>query len=189
MKKMSAQNDNKPPKKHSKISFKLVFIIAIIGAFVGIFLQSLTHQSSLETALLNKDIPQFSLPSLTDSTHYISNQDMLKDAPLLLNVWASWCAPCRNEHKIISKLAQKHNVTIYGLNYKDTPENGQKFLTRYGNPFAQVMNDQEGLATLNWGIRGVPESFIINKQGKIIHRHTGEIRQKDIEKLLKFFQN
>ncbi|MFT6072837.1 MAG: cytochrome c biogenesis protein CcmG/thiol:disulfide interchange protein DsbE [Alphaproteobacteria bacterium] len=181
------QNDNKPHQKSQKISFKLIFVIIILGCFVGVFIRTLTYKPDMSLEALNKNMPVFSLPSLADNSVYISNEDIKENAPALLNVWASWCAPCRNEHKFISQLSKEHNIKIFGLNYKDKAENGQSFLKKYGNPFFKAMNDADGLTTLNWGIRGVPETFIINKQGKITYRHTGEIRQKDIATILKAY--
>jgi len=159
----------------------------ILGAFVGVFIQTLTHKNPTNNHLVNKDIPTFSLPSLNNPTTLITQDDILKDTPILLNIWASWCAPCRKEHKFISKFANDYHIKVYGLNYKDKPENAQKFLQKYGNPYSKVMNDSEGLTTLNWGIRGVPESFVINKQGKIIYRHTGEITAENFKDVLQKF--
>lgn len=170
------------PKR--KLSVKLIFIIVILGCFVGVFLHALTQQDTPKPDELNKDIPEFTLPNLLNTDQLITQKDIQSNAPLLVNIWASWCAPCRKEHKVLTELAQKHQIKIFGLNYKDKVENGQKFLEKYGNPFFLVVNDAKGLTTLNWGIRGVPETFVVNKDGKIIYRHTGEIRTKDVQTLL-----
>lgn len=178
--------DNNTAKKN--ISFKLIFVIIILGCFVGIFLRTLMHHETSEKKQLDKEIPEFSLPNLLNSSEFITQEDLKQDTPLLVNIWASWCAPCRNEHKMLTKLATEHNIKVFGLNYKDKRENGQKFLEHHGNPFFKVVNDSEGLTTLNWGIRGVPETFVINKDHKIIYRHTGEIREKDLEMLIEKVQ-
>lgn len=183
-------NDNSPhtASAKKKISFKLVFSIIILGCFVGIFLRVLTHKPDKIAENLSKEIPQFKLPDLLNKEAFITNDDIKNNAPIMVNIWASWCAPCRNEHKFITKLATEYGIKIIGLNYKDKPENGQNFLTIHGNPYLKVANDADGLATLSWGLRGVPETFIVNKAGIITYRHTGEIRESDIETLLTKFK-
>ena len=182
-------NDNKPQThKTKKIPFKLILVMAILGSFFGIFWRTLTSNTDTTTEVLDKNIPHFRLADLNNPDIFITHKDIKENAPALVNIWASWCAPCRNEHKIITKLVNVHKIKIFGLNYKDKPENGANFLTKYGNPYVKVMNDADGMATLNWGIRGVPETFIINKNGKITYRHTGEIKEADIENIVKEFK-
>lgn len=175
-------NDNIPPKR--KLPVKLIFVVLILGAFVGVFLRILTTPPQTKVEDTKDNIPKFKLVDLNDTQTLITDKDIKQNAPALVNIWASWCAPCRNEHKMITKLAKEHNVKIFGLNYKDSIENGLNFLKQYGNPYFKTMNDADGIATLDWGIRGVPETFVINKDGYIIHRHSGEIHEKDIKTLL-----
>ena len=182
-------HDNNPDKKSSKkISFKLIFVMIILGCFVGVFLQTLTHTPDKTAEILNKAIPKLKLVNLENPNSYITDTDIKNNAPAMVNIWASWCAPCRAEHKLITKLSSEHQIKIFGLNYKDKSDNGRDFLKTHGNPYFKVMNDADGLTTLNWGLRGVPETFIINKAGKIAYRHTGEIKESDIETLLTEFK-
>ncbi len=169
-----------------KIPVKLIILIIILGAFVGIFLRILTVTPT-ENQELYKDMPTFTLPKLLGQGN-ITNQDIQSQAPVMVNIWASWCAPCRQEHPLLEKLSEVYHIPIIGLNYKDKADNAKKFIAEHGNPYADIANDAEGLTTLNWGIRGVPETFIINKEGKIIYRHTGEIREQDIVKLVDKFE-
>ncbi len=183
---MTNSNDNNKP--HKKFPVKLVLVMMILGAFVGVFLQTLTHAPDKNTALLHKPIPEFKLVDLQNPEIIITDKDILQNAPAMVNVWASWCVPCRAEHKMIKQLATEHQVKIFGLNYKDKLENGQNFLKTYGNPYFKVMNDADGIESLQWGLRGVPETFVIDKNGKITYRHTGEIKQSDIQTLLTEFK-
>ena len=98
----------------------------------------------------------------------------------LVNFWASWCEPCRAEHPILEAL-QKEGVVIYGVNYKDTPENALAFLAELGNPFEKIGADTTGRMGLNWGLYGVPETYLINGDGQILLRHAGPITERVIE--------
>jgi cytochrome c biogenesis protein CcmG, thiol:disulfide interchange protein DsbE len=100
----------------------------------------------------------------------------------LVNYWASWCAPCRAEHPMLEKLASE-GVTIYGVNYKDKPEDALGFLAELGNPFAAMIADQ-GRMALDWGVYGVPETYVIDRDGVIRHKHTGELTRDVMQKQL-----
>ncbi|OZO45542.1 hypothetical protein CGU37_28930 [Pseudomonas fluorescens] len=98
----------------------------------------------------------------------------------MVNFWASWCAPCRVEHPNLEALAEQ-GVTVYGVNYKDKPEAALKFLAELGNPYAAIGQDDTGRMGLNWGVYGVPETYVINGDGRIVMRHAGPITQRVIE--------
>ena len=175
-------NDNKPKK--SAIPYKLILIVMIMGAFAGVFFRAVTQPKSNDITQNARDIPVFSLPSPVKEGEFLTSDDIKKNTPTLVNIWASWCVPCRNEHPFLTELSKKYNVPIFGINYKDKIENARNFLETHGNPFTKVGTDVEGMTTLNWGIRGVPETFVINKQGKIIYKHLGEIDKKALSTLL-----
>ena len=98
----------------------------------------------------------------------------------LVNVWASWCAPCRQEHPLLYELSQDKRFSIAGLNYKDRPENARRFLGELGNPYKAIGVDDAGRAAINWGVYGVPETFLVGKDGKIAYKHVGPLSPESI---------
>ncbi|TFG84853.1 MAG: DsbE family thiol:disulfide interchange protein, partial [Hyphomicrobiales bacterium] len=111
--------------------------------------------------------------------------DLATGQPTIVNVWASWCVPCREEHPLLMQLAKQPGVRLYGINYKDDPAAARRFLGRYGNPFARVGADRTGRVAIDWGVYGVPETYVITGDGKIAYRHVGPLTEEAIrEKLL-----
>jgi cytochrome c biogenesis protein CcmG/thiol:disulfide interchange protein DsbE len=106
-------------------------------------------------------------------------------AVTLLNVWASWCVPCHDEAPLLTQLAEDARIRIVGINYKDQPDNARRFLGRYGNPFAAVGADQNGRASIDWGVYGVPETFLIGRDGRIAYKLVGPITPRNLETVLK----
>ena len=102
----------------------------------------------------------------------------------VMNVFASWCGPCRTELPVLGQLAQQSGVRIVGLDYRDTPELGQAFLKRHGNPYALTWRDPEGKGSMAWGVTGVPETFVIDRRGIVRLRHTGPVTTEDLDKRL-----
>jgi cytochrome c biogenesis protein CcmG/thiol:disulfide interchange protein DsbE len=111
--------------------------------------------------------------------------DSFKGAVTVLNVWASWCVPCRDEAPLLLTLARDQRVRILGINYKDTPENARRFLARYGNPYAANGADLNGRASIEWGVYGVPETFVVGRDGSIAYKLIGPIEPNNLEKILK----
>jgi cytochrome c biogenesis protein CcmG/thiol:disulfide interchange protein DsbE len=103
----------------------------------------------------------------------------------LVNVWASWCVPCHDEAPLLMKLAEDKRIRVLGINYKDQPENARRFIGRYGNPFAAVGGDANGRASIDWGVYGVPETFVIDREGRIAYKLVGPITETNIETALK----
>ena len=144
--------------------------------------------SSLPSVLINKHVPAFSLPPL--GTNHSENgfngfdaSDLKKGDLSLLNIWASWCVPCRDEHPALMSLARA-GVPIYGLNYKDKPEAAIRFLSGLGNPYKKIGMDKDGRVAIGFGVYGVPETFVIDGDGKILHRHIGLLTQEIIAEVL-----
>jgi cytochrome c biogenesis protein CcmG/thiol:disulfide interchange protein DsbE len=108
-----------------------------------------------------------------------------KGAVTLVNVWASWCVPCHDEAPLLSALAQDSRVRLVGINYKDQPDNARRFLGRYGNPFAAAGADGNGRASMEWGVYGVPETFIVGRDGRIAYKLVGPITEANLEKIVK----
>lgn len=128
--------------------------------------------------LINKPGPAFSLPTLA-SPGTIFTQDKFSQHPVsIFNVWASWCVACRQEHPLLMRLSQQTDTPIYGLNYKDTRANARAWLTRLGNPYREIAFDQAGTTGIDWGVYGVPETYIVDDQGIIRYKQIGPITER-----------
>ena len=124
--------------------------------------------------LVGKPHPPLALSDLHDGSRQL-DANQLRGRFWLLNVWASWCTACQIEHPALLALAQRRQVPIYGLNYKDTREQGRDWLRRLGNPYEASFFDPQGRAGLDWGVYGVPETFLINPEGQVVYKHVGEM--------------
>jgi len=124
--------------------------------------------------LINKPAPDFRLPTLAAPEKSISAQD-LRGKVWILNVWASWCVACRLEHPVLVEFAKTSTVPLYGLNYKDKRADAIRWLGNFGNPYLQSLSDTEGLVGIDFGVYGVPETFVIDRQGVIRLKHTGPV--------------
>ncbi|MEM8799862.1 MAG: DsbE family thiol:disulfide interchange protein [Pseudomonadota bacterium] len=161
--------------------------LAPLAAFFGLALAlgyGLTQDpSKLESALIGKSVPAFELPGLDAAAAGLTSADLATGEPQLLNVFASWCAPCRIEHPQLNTLAEM-GVPIHGLNWRDSAENAQAFLDELGNPFQKIGFDDKSRVVIDFGIAGVPETFVIDGAGKIVHRHVGPIMERDLERTI-----
>ena len=156
-----------------------VFAIIAVGLGIGLT----RHPQEIPSALIGKPVPEFSLPPVQGRALGLSSAD-LKGEVSLVNVFASWCAPCRQEHPALMELAKDPSLGVVGINYKDNPENARRFLGTLGNPFAAVGVDPNGRTAIDWGVYGVPETFVIGKDGVIVHKHIGPISAKDLEETI-----
>jgi cytochrome c biogenesis protein CcmG, thiol:disulfide interchange protein DsbE len=164
---------------------RLLYLIPIIVfAAVGIGLAvGLTRDpSTLPSALVDRPVPEFELPGL-EGGDGLSSKD-LRGRVTLVNVFASWCVPCRVEHPVLMRLAEE-GVPIYGINYKDPPDQAQAWLAELGNPFQKIGADRSGRVGIEWGVYGVPETFVVDAEGRIRHRHAGPIQARDLEQTLR----
>ncbi|MDD5034027.1 MAG: DsbE family thiol:disulfide interchange protein [Methylococcaceae bacterium] len=157
----------------------IIFLTMVI--FLGIGLK--LDPREVPSPLIGKPAPAFELPQLADAGKRFG-KDNLKGQVSLLNVWASWCVSCRQEHPLLVELAQKNIVPIYGLDYKDSREDGMAWLSRLGNPYVLSAFDADGKVGIDWGVYGVPETFVIDQQGVIRHKHTGPITEEAWQKTL-----
>lgn len=147
------------------------FLIMVI--FLGIGLKLDPHE--VPSPLIDKPAPTFTLAQLHEPEKKFSPAD-LKGKVWLLNVWASWCASCRQEHVFFTEFARANpSVNLIGLNYKDEREAAMQWLSRLGNPYLLSISDTQGTAGLDWGVYGVPETFVIDKEGNVRHKQTGPI--------------
>ena len=129
---------------------------------------------------IDKPAPAFALPVLHSPDKQITQND-LKGQVWLLNVWASWCVSCRQEHPLLVELAKAGIVPVYGLNYKDERNAGMQWLSEHGDPYVLSIMDADGRTGINYGVYGVPETFVIDKQGIIRHKHIGPITRQALE--------
>jgi len=157
----------------------LIFITLVI--FLGI---GLTRDPRLvPSPLINKPVPEFSLPGLANADQHLASSD-LRGQVSLLNVWASWCVACRTEHPLLLDLAKKNLVTLYGLNYKDKRDDALRWLDFYGNPYVESAHDIDGKVGIDFGVYGVPETFIVDKQGIIRYKQIGPITEDILEETI-----
>jgi cytochrome c biogenesis protein CcmG/thiol:disulfide interchange protein DsbE len=141
--------------------------------------------SKLPSALEGKMVPQFTLPALEGSAvEGFATADLQTGEVVLVNVWASWCVPCRQEHPLLMALAERTNIPIFGLNYKDAPGDAAVFLTEGGNPYQRIGVDQSGRVGIDWGVYGVPETFVVTGEGRIAYKHIGPLSPQAIETTL-----
>ena len=155
-----------------------IFALLAIALGVGLTL----NPRDIPSALIDHPVPEFSLPNLEGNDDGFAAADLIAagDEVVLVNFFASWCAPCRIEHPQLEKLASDYGIKIYGIAYKDKPENSRSFLNNLGNPYARVAADFNGRVGIDWGVYGVPETYFI-KNGRIVHKHLGPIHEMDIE--------
>ena len=156
----------------------LLFIVIAVFLALGLNLKP----SEIPSPFINKPAPEFSAPKLDTPEQRLTPAD-LKGKVWLFNVWASWCVSCRAEHPILNQLAQQNAIVIIGLNYKDQPGDANNWLKTFGNPYNVSIMDQDGRIGIEYGVYGVPESFIIDKKGLIRYKHTGPVSAEDVQKV------
>jgi cytochrome c biogenesis protein CcmG/thiol:disulfide interchange protein DsbE len=139
--------------------------------------------SEIPSPLINKTAPQFNAPQLENPAQFLSNNDLLGKV-WLLNVWASWCGSCREEHPVLNLLAQQPNVLLVGLNYKDKAPDALAWLQQGGNPYSVSIMDSNGRIGIDWGVYGVPETFIIDKKGNVRSKHIGALTEQAMQQTL-----
>lgn len=167
----------------------VILPFAIFAGLAGLFWYALQtgDPSKLPSALIGKPVPQFALPPLEGlksdggaEVQSFTSSDLAQGHPTIVNVFASWCVPCLEEHPMLMALAGEPGIRIYGINYKDDPASARRFLGRYGNPFSRVGTDGTGRTAIDFGVYGVPETFVISGDGKIAFRHVGPLTEEAI---------
>jgi cytochrome c biogenesis protein CcmG/thiol:disulfide interchange protein DsbE len=166
----------------------LVVFLALAALFF--FRLGSGDPSRVPSALIGRLAPETNLPPVEGLTRDgkpvpgLSSAD-LKGAVTLVNVWASWCVPCHEEIPLLVKLGEDKRLKLVGINYKDRPDNARRFLGRYGNPFVATGVDANGRASIEWGVYGVPETFIVSRDGRIVHKLVGPITPGNLEAAVK----
>jgi len=156
-------------------------LFALLGLLLAYGLK--LDPRKIPSPLVDKPLPAFSLPTLEDPKKSLANTD-LKGKVALINVWASWCVACKQEHPVLMALARERQVPLIGLNYKDKRQDATHMLRTEGNPYDVSVVDADGRVGIDWGVYGVPETFVIDKQGVIRHKHIGPISPEAWEKTL-----
>jgi cytochrome c biogenesis protein CcmG/thiol:disulfide interchange protein DsbE len=148
-----------------------LLIVIVLGIFLYIGLS--LNPRDIGSTRIDKPAPTFNLSQLEDANKTLSNKDFIGKVTIF-NVWASWCGTCRYEHPLLMKI-KREGYNIYGLSYKDTRQDGKMVLRRAGNPYIANAFDEKGLVGMEWGVTGTPETFIIDKQGIVRYKQTGQI--------------
>ena len=169
----------------ARVRWGLWLIVAVALALLGLFALQLSRPKNdfVQSAMVGKQVPQFDLPPATPGIPGLSYGDLADGRPKLLNVFASWCIPCRAEAPQLEAL-RLQGAEIVALAVRDKPEDVAEFLVNYGNPFTRIGSDQISEVQLSLGSSGVPETFVIDGQGRITHQHIGDIRDSDVPLLL-----
>ena len=186
---------DKPAEEKSAVMRRRILVLVPLVAFValaGLFMLRLSagDPSRIPSVLIGRAAPATNLPPLSGLTRAGKEVPGLDSAAFagevtLLNVWASWCVPCRDEAALLMVLAADRRIRITGMNYKDQPENAIRFLARYGNPFVANGVDANGRAAIEWGVYGVPESFVVGRDGRIAYKLIGPITPENLDNTLK----
>jgi len=169
----------------------IVFVVIGIGLAVGLTL----NPREIPSALIGKPAPDFALPPLEGRAKAqgegranaqgpaqgLSKADLQTGQPSLVNVFASWCLPCRVEHPLLKQLASEGIAPIHALNYKDRPGDAVRWLDELGDPFSRIGADRDGRVSIDWGVYGVPETFVVDGKGEILCRHVGALTEYDVD--------
>jgi len=170
-------------------SLRYLLPLAAFAILAGFLYAGLSlNPREVPSPLIGKPAPAFALPRLDTPEVTVRREDLLGKT-WVLNVWASWCAPCREEHPLVVDLARRQAVPVIGLNYKDRPGDARAWLQRLGDPYAATLIDFDGKVGIDFGVYGVPETFVIDRQGVVRFKHVGPLTpaviQKKLEPLLK----
>ena len=165
-----------------KNNFKIViFFIFLIFCFI-IFYKGLEN-SNIYTPKINieKKLPIFKAKDFNSNIYINSVNIFAEETYYIVNIWASWCVPCRKEHSLLMELNKNQSIKLIGLNYRDNLNNAKKFINELGNPYSQILIDKDGTLAVEFGAYGVPETFLIDKNKKIIKKFVGPINKEIIE--------
>jgi cytochrome c biogenesis protein CcmG/thiol:disulfide interchange protein DsbE len=157
--------------------------LLILAGWFAVALKPGRDPAFVPSALIDKPAPEFALPGLIDTGPGLSRADLIGQVSIL-NVFASWCLPCRAEHPVLMRLAREAGIPVYGLNWKDKPEAASAWLAELGNPFLRIGVDATGRAGIDWGVYGVPETYVVDATGVIRLKHVGPLSERDVEETI-----
>jgi cytochrome c biogenesis protein CcmG/thiol:disulfide interchange protein DsbE len=187
---MSETGTNTPPRRRSRLALylPLAFFLALAMVFLARLLSG-DDPSAIPSALVGKPVPEFALPPLEGLDRDgvpvpgLASDD-LKGEISVVNVFASWCGPCRQEHPLLEELAGDPRIRVLGINYKDVPGNALSFLDDLGNPYQAVGVDTRGRTAIDWGVYGVPETFLVDRDGIIREKFVGPLTPQSVAEVL-----
>ncbi len=182
-------SDSAAAKRRSwLVALPLVFFVSLAGIFLA-RLQG-GDPSKIPSALIGRPAPQTTLPPLQGLVRDGApvpglDPELFKGKVSVVNVWASWCVPCHDEAPLLTELGKDKRLQIVGINYKDAPDNARRFLGRYGNPYRVVGVDGNGRGSIEWGVYGVPETFVVGRDGAIAYKMVGPVTPENLESVLR----
>lgn len=169
------------PRRLRLSSFLLVLPAGLFAALAGAFLWGLLYtDDNLPSTMIGRPVPEFDLPPLEGRTNGLATAD-LRGEVSIVNVWASWCVPCRVEMPLLVELARSGTVPINGINYKDSPDAALGFLAELGDPYTRDGADRAGRTSIDWGVYGLPETFVIDAKGRIAYKHVGPFDKQSLD--------
>tara|TARA_B100000745_G_scaffold231575_1_gene155619 strand:- start:318 stop:848 length:531 start_codon:yes stop_codon:yes gene_type:complete len=167
-------------KKQLLIIPSIIFILILLTFFYLLFIER--NPSELPSNLLNKNIPKFETESLLKQEKFTSSNEFGNEV-ILVNFFATWCKPCRDEHAYIKRFSNEKGIRVIGINYKDNPKKTIQWLKALGNPYSDIPIDKNGRIAIDWGVYGIPETFVVNSNGIIKYRHIGPVTKKIYKKI------
>ena len=167
-----------------KISFLKIILISLVAFALIVFFLALKIEKRYSTEkIVGKSLDNFEIEFLNNDEVF-KKQDLTNDKYHLINIWASWCLPCKKEHPILMNLKKENNLKLVGINFKDKKLNANNFLRELGNPYDFSLKDKDGTKSILFGVYGVPESILIDKKHKIISKFIGPLNTKDYKDIL-----
>tara|TARA_B100000767_G_scaffold41263_1_gene34970 strand:- start:1491 stop:2012 length:522 start_codon:yes stop_codon:yes gene_type:complete len=167
-----------------KNKFSIIVIIFFLIFCFGIFYKGLDNSNIYAPKIKDKkNIPIFKAKDFNSNIYINSEKIFKEDTFYIVNIWASWCVPCRTEHPLLMVLSKNHSAKLIGLNYRDNLNNAKKFIKELGNPYSQILIDSDGILSVEFGAYGVPETFIIDKNKRIIRKFIGPINKEIVEEI------
>ena len=158
----------------------LLPLVLFFGLVLAFAVRLDRDPSKIPSALIGKSVPVFSLPPVKGRELELSNSDLNGEVSLV-NIFASWCVACREEHPLLMQLKAGRAMPVHGLNYKDEPDNAARWLNSMGDPYTRTGADRDGRVAIDWGVYGVPETFVVSRDGRIAYKHIGPLTAKDLE--------
>lgn len=167
--------------------------LALVVVLGGFFLWGLDPErdpSAIPSALVGRPVPAFDLPPVEGvETPGLTTADLTAGRPAVVNMFASWCVPCRAEHGVLTRLVEREDVRLFGVNYKDRPQDAAAWLDELGNPYARIGADETGRVGVDWGLSGVPETFVVDAEGRVAYRHVGPVvTDRDVDRLMNAYR-